>query len=132
MFHGAPRMVPNDRHYSDLPPEVRAYLETLDGEGVTNLVNMTDLYARLTLPRDKVSPLDFLLQAKPRTLEWLKDARPEDINQLDEAINLVRSSRTVGKFIRWLIYVTFGMFIVTSQFGDAITKLWHIVKGAGK
>jgi hypothetical protein len=125
-------MASNERLYSDLPPEVRAYLETLDGEGVTNLVNMSDLYARLTLPRDKVSPLDFLLQAKPRTLEWLKDARPEDINQLDEAINLVRSSRTVGKFLRWLIYVTFGMFIITSQFGDAITRLWHVVKGAGK
>lgn len=125
-------MVANDKRYADLPHEVRAYLETLSGEDVTNLADMANLYHRLSLPTDKVSPLDFLLQAKPRTLEWLKDARPEDINQLDEAINLVRSSRTVGKFIRWLIYVTFGMFIVTSQFGDAITKLWHIVKGAGK
>jgi hypothetical protein len=125
-------MVANDKRYADLPHEVRAYLETLSGEDVTNLADMANLYHRLSLPTDKVSPLDFLLQAKPRTLEWLKDARPEDINQLDEAINLVRSSRTVGKFIRWLISVTFGMFIITSQFGDAIAKLWHLVKGAGK
>lgn len=125
-------MVANDKRYADLPHEVRAFLETLDGDGVTNLVNMAHLYERLSLPKDKVSPLDFLLQAKPRTLEWLKDARKEEIDQLDRTIRLVNSGRTVGKFLGYLIATTFGMFILMSQFGDAIAKIWHLLKGAPK
>lgn len=122
-------MVSNDKRYADLPHSVRAFLETLDDEQISNLTAMTQLYERLSLPKDKVSPLDFLLNAKPRTLEWLKDARKEEIDQLDEAVKLVRSSRTVGRFMKWAIGIFIGSLILMSQFGEALQKLAKLIKG---
>jgi hypothetical protein len=126
-------MVSNDKRYADLPHEVRAFLETMDGEVVVSLANAIRFYDDISQPREgRIAPIDFLRNAKPRTLEWLKDARKEEIDQLDEAIKLVRSGRTVGRFMKWVFITTIGAFIVMSQFGDAITKLFGFVKGAPK
>jgi hypothetical protein len=126
-------MVANDKRYADLPHEVRAYLETLDGEGVVSLANAVRFYDDISKPRDgKIAPIDFLRNAKPRTLEWLKDARQEEIDQLDEAIKLVRSGRTVGRFMKWAVVTMIGAFILMSQFGDAVSKLFGPLRGAPK
>jgi hypothetical protein len=126
-------MVQNDKRYADLPHEVRAFLETLDGEGVTNIVDVMRFYRDLSMPRSgRISPVDFLINAKPRTLEWLRDARQEEIDQLDEAIKLVRSSRTVGKFMKWAALTFLGALLLMSQFGDAVTRLLSLVRGVPK
>lgn len=126
-------MVADNRRYADLPHEVRAFLETLDGEGVVSIANAVRFYEDISTPREgKIAPIDFLRNAKPRTLEWLKDARKEEIDQLDEAIKLVRSGRTVGRFMKWVFITTIGAFIVMSQFGEAISRLWSLAKGAPK
>lgn len=124
-------MVANEKRYSDLPPEVRAFLETLTSDGVVTLANLVRFYEDITRPRGdaKVAPVDFLRHVKPRTLEWLKEARQEEIDQLDEAIRLVRSGRTVGRFMKWAVITTIGAFIVMSQFGEALTKFWRLLKG---
>ena len=122
-----------EKRYVDLPLEVRVYLETLGSEGVVHLANAVRFYDEISIPRDgKIAAADFLRDAKPRTLEWLKDARKEEIDQLDEAIKLVRSGRTVGRFMKWVAITTIGAFIVMSQFGEAVSKLWALVKGAPK
>jgi hypothetical protein len=123
-------MVANDKRYADLPHSVRAFLETLDDEGVTNLANVIRFYEDISTARDgRIAPIDFLKNAKARTLEWLKEARKEEIDQLDEAIKLVRSGRTVGRFMKWAFITTIGAFIVMSQFGDALSKLWALARG---
>lgn len=122
-------MVSNDKRYSDLPHEVRAFLETLTGEGVTTLSNVVRFYERISQAEaDRVSALHFLENAKPRTFEWLKDARPDEIDQLDDAVKLVRSSRTVGRFMKWALGIFFGSLIIMSQFGEALTKLWQFIR----
>lgn len=124
-------MVANDKRYADLPHATRAFLETLDDEGVTNLANIIRFYEDISTPREgKIAPIEFLRSAKARTLEWLKEARKEEIDQLDEAIKLVRSGRTVGRFMKWAVITLIGAFIVTSQFGDAVGKLWVLLRGA--
>lgn len=126
-------MVTNDKRYADLPHEVRAFLETLDGESVVTLADMMRLYRDLSVTRNgKTSPIDFLINAKSRTLEWLRDARKEEIDQLDEAIKLVRSGRTVGRFMKWAIITMIGAFILMSQFGEAVSKLLALMRGVGK
>jgi hypothetical protein len=126
-------MVTNDKRYADLPHEVRAFLESLDGESVTDLANVIRFYHDLSTPREgRITPIDFLMNAKARTLEWLKEARKEEVDQLDEAIKLVRSGRTVGRFMKWAVITTIGAFIVMSQFGDAVTKLLGLLRGAPK
>lgn len=117
-------MVSNDKRYADLPHSTRAFLETLDDEGVTNLANLMRFYELASKERDikGVTAVEFLLQASPRTLRWLKEARPEEINQLDKTIRLANSGRVVGKFLWYLFATTLGAFILVSQFGDAVTK----------
>lgn len=123
-------MVVNDKRYADLPAEVRAYLETLGPEGVVHLANAVRFYDEISVERDgKIAPADFLREAKPRTLEWLKDARKEEIDQLDEAVKLVRSGRTVGRFMKWAVVTLIGAFILMSQFGDAVSKLLALLRG---
>lgn len=126
-------MVSNDKRYADLPHEVRAFLESLNAERVTHLANVIRFYEDLSEPREgKISPVDFLMNAEARTLEWLKKARREEVDQLDEAIKLVRSGRTVGRFMKWAIITLIGAFILMSQFGDAVSKLLALLKGAPK
>jgi hypothetical protein len=126
-------MATPDKRYADLPHEVRAFLESLDGESVTDLANVIRFYHDLSTPREgRITPIDFLMNAKARTLEWLKEARKEEVDQLDEAIKLVRSGRTVGRFMKWAVITTIGAFIVMSQFGDAVTKLLGLLRGAPK
>lgn len=126
-------MVNHDKHYEDLSRETRAFLETLTSEGVVHLANAMRFYEEISIPREgKIAAADFLRDAKPRTLEWLKEARKEEIDQLDEAIKLVRSGRTVGKFMKWAVITLIGAFILMSQFGDAVSKLLALLRGAGK
>lgn len=124
-------MVSNDKRYADLPHEVRAFLETLDGEGVTNLSDLLRLYRDLSIERgqEKISVIDFLLNAKPATLEWLRDARREEIDLLVQGVRLVGSGRTVGKFTKWALVTLIGAFILMSQFGEALAKLLALLKG---
>jgi hypothetical protein len=126
-------VVSGDKRYADLPPEVRAYLETLGADGVVHLANAVRFYDEISAPREgKIAPADFLLEAKARTLEWLKEARKEEIDQLDEAIRLVRSGRTVGRFTKWAIVTLIGAFLLMSQLGDAISKVLAFLRGAPK
>jgi hypothetical protein len=126
-------MVSNEKRYADLPPEVRAYLETLGADGVVHLANAVRFYDEISEPREgKIAPADFLLEAKARTLEWLKEARKEEIDQLDEAIRLVRSGRTVGRFTKWAVVTLIGAFLLMSQLGDALSKVLAFLRGTPK
>lgn len=117
-------MVSNDKRYADLPHAVRAFLETLDDDGVTNLANIIRFYENATRERDPkgVTPIEFLLQASPRTLKWLKEARPEEINQLDKTVRLATAGGIIGRFIWYLFATTLGAFILVSQFGESVAK----------
>src|SRR5689334_12310590 len=115
-----------DKRYADLPHTTRMFLEGLSEQGIVHLMDASSLTA--DLPAEARS---FLRNASPETLKWLKDARPDEIKQLDEGIKLVRSSRTVGKFVKWIIISGIGAFILASQFGDAVVKIWNLFRGVG-
>jgi len=123
-------MVTNDKRYADLPHSVRAFLESLDDEGVTTLANILRFYETASREKDSkgATPIEFLLQASPRTLKWLKEARPEEINQLDKTVRLATAGGVIGRFIWWLFVTTLGTFVLVSQFGDAVSKLFKAVK----
>jgi hypothetical protein len=127
-------MVSNDKRYADLPLEVRAWLETLGSDGVVHIANAVRFYDEISIPRpgERVTPVDFLRTANPHTLEWLKNARQEEVDQIVEAVNLVRSGRTVGRFMKWAVITLIGAFILMSQFGDALSKIVGLLRGAGK
>lgn len=123
-------MVSNDKRYADLSHSVRAFLETLGDDDVTTLANVLRFYEGATKERDTKgsTPIEFLTQASPRTLKWLKEARPEEINQLDRTIRLASAGGIVGKFIWYLFATTLGAFILMSQFGDAVMKWLKVIR----
>lgn len=124
-------MVGDDKRYAELPLTTRRFLETLDEQGVVALSNMLRAYRKISVSTEpgKPSALDFLINANPRTLEWLRDARKDEINQLDEAVRLVGSSRTVGRFIKWAVITTAGAFLFATQFGDWIVRTLASIRG---
>lgn len=62
-------------------------------------------------------------QLSPETQKFLRDLRPEDVGLLAEAIRLVRSLLTVGRFVKWSILTVVGAFIGMAMLGDALVKL---------
>jgi hypothetical protein len=110
--------------YTDLDPAVRAFLESMGPEHVGDLHAGFRFYGRLPEASKK-----FLTNAKPATLEWLTEAREEEIEKLDKTIRLANASTTVGKFIAWAIGIFAGMFFAAAQFGDAIVKVLTLLKG---
>lgn len=122
---------PDGRRYADLSLPVRAFLETLDDQGVVTLADSLRFYrelpekSRVFLLDAKPSTLECLLNAKPSTLEWLREARDEEIDQLKEGIGLVQASRTVGRFVKWVIITIVAAFVGAVALGKAFQDFWH-------
>lgn len=112
------------KHYAELPPTVRAFLETLSEEKVVTLVNSLEFYGKLT-PESK----RFLLHSKKETLEWLQGAREDEIKKLDEGIRLVTSANTVGKFVKWIVITIIASFVLVTQMADAINNFLNFIRG---
>jgi hypothetical protein len=111
-------MPDDEKRYPALPLTVRRFLETLSDQDVVNIVDMADFYARL--PRQS---RDFLLQAKPETLQWLRDARQDEIEKLDRATQLANAAGVMAGVIKWGMATFLGALIFASQAGDAITNI---------
>lgn len=110
--------------YGELPHHTRTFLENLDEEHVSGLVGVMRFHATLPL-----HSREMLRDMNKDTADWLRGARPEEINQLVEGIRLVRSSRTVGKFLRWAVVTMIGAFVLMSQLGDVLAKFFRWVRG---
>lgn len=59
----------------------------------------------------------------PKVQRFFRDMRDEDVGLLQEAMKLVRSLLTVGRFFKWLVVTVVGFFIGAAMLGDAIVKL---------
>lgn len=91
-----------DRHHRREPEEIISELE---------YHNPVDRYAQLPEP----------------TRQWLEGLRPEDIQDLNEGRKLLHSTRTLGRFGKWLAITVFSIFLVISQTGEALQKVWRFI-----
>ncbi|KAA0971067.1 hypothetical protein FPY71_11520 [Aureimonas fodinaquatilis] len=66
------------------------------------------------------------------TREFLQRLERDDIALLESGIELVRSSVTVGKFVRWLAISIAGGFLGALLLWEGAIKLAGWVKGAGR
>lgn len=98
---------------------VRAILAKMSDGHLSELLSAARFYSTM---RPEVRK--FLYNAEPETLEFLTRARMEEIRLLEQGIRLVSSSQTVGNFMKWVFITAFGAFILASQFGEAIQKLF--------
>lgn len=56
------------------------------------------------------------------TQEFLKDLREEDVDELKEAMQFMKSVKTVSRFMKWLIITGVSVFVATVSFGEGIMK----------
>lgn len=64
-----------------------------------------------------------LVDLPKHTQQFLQNLRKEEVEELNEAINFMRSVRTVGIFGKWLIITAVGMFIGIVTIGEHLGKL---------
>jgi len=57
------------------------------------------------------------------TQEFLSQLREEDIELLKDGLELVRSTRTIGRFMRWLILGILGLVVGTVTLYDNVVKI---------
>jgi hypothetical protein len=66
------------------------------------------------------------------TRAFLEGLKRKDIELFDEAINFVQSTKTMGKFAKFIVVLIIGAFVGAASFGQAIEWLWHQMAGGTK
>lgn len=64
-----------------------------------------------------------MIELPDHTQEFLIGLREEEVEELQEAIQFMRSVKTVGKFGKWMIITGVGAFIGAISLGESILKL---------
>ncbi|KAB2680590.1 hypothetical protein F9K78_15670 [Brucella pseudintermedia] len=65
-----------------------------------------------------------LVELPEETREFLSQLREEDIDLLKDGLDLIRSLRTIGRFMRWLILGILAILIgIVSLYENAV-KIW--------
>lgn len=120
--------MPNAERYKDVPALPRAFLEQLSTEQVHALLRTMRVMEEL--PDDAIK---FLIRSNPETLEFLTGARPEEIELLSEGLGLVRSFKTVGRFMKIALVTLIGAFVAVVTFGESVkTFMAWFRLGGGK
>jgi hypothetical protein len=70
-------------------------------------------------------------QLSPEAKEFLSKMDSEDVHLLKDGLSLIKSLRTVGRFMKWLILGTLGIFFGTVMLWESIIKFLRLWKGLG-
>lgn len=110
--------------YGELPHHTRIFLENLNEDHVSELVGVMRFHATLPLhSREMLRNMD------KSAADWLRTARPEEIALLVDGIDLVRSSRSVGRLLRWLFLGFIGFGAAMYSLGDVLSRFFRWVRG---
>ena len=64
-----------------------------------------------------------MIELPQYTQDFLIDLKEDEVEELQEAMELVRSIRTVSRFLKWMIITTIAIFLSTISLGEAIFKM---------
>lgn len=65
----------------------------------------------------------------PETIHLLQELRKEEVEQIKEGLELVRSLRTLGRAAKTILLVSISVFTMIVAFGEQLGKLFAMVKG---
>lgn len=96
----------------------------------TNPFDPEEAYGEMFEPDDAPSPFGPIANPADRfahlpepTRKWLEQLREDDISEITEAVQLVRSIRAWGKITKWLIWTAVATFLGVVGFGEGILKV---------
>jgi hypothetical protein len=75
------------------------------------------------------NPVDRFIHLPPSTRQWLEQLRPQDLQEISEAVAYMRSAKVLGKFGRWFIVTLVSTFIGAVLFGEKIAVAWKWFTG---
>ena len=77
------------------------------------------------MPMDTEAPVaDRMIELPEETREFLSQLREEDIDLMKHGLDLIRSLRTIGRFMRWVILAVLAVLIgVVSLYENTMKML---------
>jgi hypothetical protein len=65
------------------------------------------------------------------TQEFLSQLRPDDLELMKDGLELVRSTRTIGRFARWVVLALLAILMTITALQDNFVKIaaWFSQKG---
>ena len=64
-----------------------------------------------------------MIELPQYTQDFLTDLKEDEVKELQEAIELVRSIRTVSKFLKWVIITSIAIFLSIISLGEGVLKM---------
>lgn len=59
----------------------------------------------------------------PETQQFLSQLRPDDLELMKDGLDLVRSTRTIGRFMRWVVLGALAVLMTMTALHDNIVKM---------
>ena len=70
----------------------------------------------------------FLVTVDEHTLDWLRTARPEEIDEIIQGIKLIGNLRAVLKWLRAIIIIIGGIYVARQHFSDFMSFFSSLTK----
>ena len=64
-----------------------------------------------------------MIELPQYTQDFLTDLKEDEVKELQEAIELVRSIKTVSKFLKWMIITSIAILLSLISLGEGILKM---------
>lgn len=110
----------NRPNYPELTRAQWGVLNALTDQRCVNLMEAIDFIS--DLPEETKNALQL---GEKETWVFLRRLRPEELNELGNAIENARAFRRAGKILRWTIVTLFGTFVGMSVVWDKIVAMWR-------
>ncbi|WP_244430507.1 hypothetical protein [Brucella rhizosphaerae] len=76
------------------------------------------------MPMDTEAPVaDRMIELPEETREFLSQLREEDIDLMKHGLDLIRSLRTIGRFMRWVVLAVLAVLIGVVSLYENTMKL---------
>lgn len=116
-----------------------AFIRGLTDQRVANIWSMSDLvgdfnpsvmeFMRCLGDLEHKPLMKFMLESRAETFTFLAGLRPDELEELGNAIENARAIRRGGRLLKWSIVTLFGTFVGMSVIWDKVSVLFQLKGG---
>ena len=75
------------------------------------------------------NPVDRFAHLPRETRTWLERLRPQDIEEIEQAREFMRSTKTITRFFKWAVITLVSIFMGTALLGEKLIWWWKWFTG---